>query len=99
MISQPRGFSGIRGRPLYGRREQRLLAGVLAQVKLPIAAHQRAEDLRCQLPQQVLDAPVSGHRSGLASCGTGQNSTGSTSAHGMSAAIASARSSLSQSSR
>ena len=43
--------------------------------------------------------PVAGHTSGLASCGTGQNSTGSTSAHGMSAAICSARSSLSQSSR
>ena len=87
------------GWPLQGRREQRLLAGVLAQVKLPVPAHQRAEDLRRQFPQQVLDAPVAGHRSGLASCRTGQNSTGSTSAHGMSAAICSARSSLSQSSR
>ena len=87
------------GRPLHGRREQRLLAGVLTQVELPVPAHEHAEDLRCEFPQQVLDGPVAGHRSGLASCSTGQNSTGSTSAHGMSAAICSARSSLSQSSR
>ena len=100
MSSQPRGFSGIPpARPLQRRGQQRLLAGVLAQVKLPVPPNQRAEDLRRQLPQQVLDARPSGQRSDLASCSTGQNSTGSTSAHGISAAISSARSSLSQSSR
>jgi hypothetical protein len=44
-------------------------------------------------------ASRAGHRSGLASYGTGQTSTGSTSAKGMSAAIWCARSSLSTSSR
>ena len=85
--------------PPQRRREQRLLAGVLAQVELPVPAHQGGEDLRRQLAQQVLDARAGGHSSGLASCRIGQTSTGSTSAHGMSAAICSARSSLSQSSR
>ena len=92
------------GRPLLRGREQGLLTGVLAQVELPVPAHQRGEDLRRQLAEQALDfAPAgnngAGHRSGLASCRIGQNSTGSTSAKGMSAAIWSARSSLSQSSR
>ena len=88
------------GRPLQRGGQQGLLAGVLAQVELPVPAHQRGEDLRCQFAQQVLDVALArAHRSGLASCMIGQNSTGSTSAQGMSAAICSARSWLSQSSR
>src|SRR5918994_2326062 len=41
--------------PLQPRCEQRLLDGVLARVELAIAAYQRPEDLRRELPQQVLD--------------------------------------------
>ena len=48
-------------RPLRGGREQRLLHRVLGGVEVPVAAHQRAEDLRRQLAQQVLDA-VAGTR-------------------------------------
>jgi hypothetical protein len=43
------------GRPLRGRREQRLLHRVLAGVELPVPAHQRAEDLRREVTQQVLE--------------------------------------------
>jgi hypothetical protein len=87
-------WPGLRGR------QQRLLAGVLAQVELAVPAHQRGQDLRRQLAQQVLDTVRPRiHRSVLASCKMGHSSTGSTSAKGMSAAIASARSSFSQSSR
>ena len=54
--SQARGWSGTPvGRPLQRRGEQRLLHGVLAGVELPVPADQRAEDLRRELAQQVLD--------------------------------------------
>jgi hypothetical protein len=43
-------------RPLRRRREQRLLHGILRGVELPVPAHQRAEDLRRELAQQILDA-------------------------------------------
>ena len=41
--------------PLQPRGEQRLLYGVLARVELAVPAHQCPEDLRRELPQQVLD--------------------------------------------
>ena len=43
-------------RPVHGGREQRLLDGVLGGVEVAVPAHERAEDLRRQLAQQVLDA-------------------------------------------
>ena len=91
------------GRPLQRGGQQRFLSGVLAQVEVPVPAHQRAEDLRRQFAQQLLGGPVQAsrrpaHGSGD-SCRIGHSSTGSWSAHGMSAAICSARSALSQSSR
>src|SRR5581483_8632691 len=88
------------GRPLHGGGEQGLLGRVLAQVELAVSvpAQQRAEDPRRELAQQVLDVGWR-QRSSFESCGTGQISTGSFSAQGMSAAISSARSSLSTSSR
>jgi len=42
-------------RPLPRGGQQRLLHGVLGGVEVPVAAHHRAEDLRRQLAQQVLD--------------------------------------------
>ena len=54
--SHDRGSSGTPCLgPLLGRGEQRLLHGVLARVELPVAPDQRAEDLRRELAQQVLD--------------------------------------------
>ena len=47
----------LRG-PLTRGGQQRLLHGVLAGVEVPVAAHERAEDLRRQPAQQVLDAGV-----------------------------------------
>ncbi len=46
------------GRPLRGGREQRLLDRVLGRVEMPVAPHHRAEDLRRQRAQQVLDRGV-----------------------------------------
>ncbi|CAM5605297.1 hypothetical protein SGLAM104S_08265 [Streptomyces glaucescens] len=96
--------------PLQGGGQQGFLDRVLARVEGTVAAHERAEDLRRQLAQQVLGGVVpggavpggvalGGHTSAADSCRTGHSSTGSTSANGMSAAIACARSRLSQSSR
>jgi hypothetical protein len=48
--------------PLPDGGEQRLLHGVLAHVELPIPAHERREDPRRALAQQVLDTSA-GHRS------------------------------------
>src|SRR5439155_26884529 len=42
-------------RPVQGRREQRLLNGVLGGGEVAVPANERAEDLRRQLAQQVLD--------------------------------------------
>ncbi len=51
-------------RPLRGGREERLLHRVLGGVEVPVAAHHRAEDLRRQPAQQVLDvvSPVARRR-------------------------------------
>src|SRR5438093_13639393 len=61
---QPR--AGIVGntvlRPTHGRREQRLLHGVLAGVEPTMPTDQRAEDLRRELAQQVLDTGGGGLR-------------------------------------
>jgi len=86
---------------LYGGGEQGFLGSILAQVELAVSvpAEQRGEDLRRELAQQVLGCAWAGQKSDFDSCGTGQSSTGSWSANGMSAAISSARSSLSTSSR
>lgn len=85
--------------PLAGRRDQGLLDGVLAGVEGPVPPHEDAEDLWRVRAQQVLDPAGAGHTSAADSCRTGQSSTGSTSAKGMSAAISLARSGPSQSSR
>ena len=46
-----------------GGGEQRLLDGVLGGVEVAVPARERAEDLRRQLAQQVLDAGGSVQRS------------------------------------
>lgn len=48
--------------PLPGRREQRLLYGVLGRVEVPVPSDQRAEDLRRVPAQQVLDLGCVPHR-------------------------------------
>jgi hypothetical protein len=55
------------GWPLQRRREQRLLHGVLVGVELTVPADQRAQDLRRELAQQVLNPVLAGHRAGI--CG------------------------------
>ena len=45
-------------RPLLGGRDQRLLDGVLRGGEVVVAAQQRAEDLRREVAQQVLDRSV-----------------------------------------
>ena len=63
VISQPRGLSGTPSPGHWsGGGEQRLLDRVLAGVELAVAPDQRAEDLRRELAQQVLDGAV-GRRS------------------------------------
>ena len=47
--------------------EERLLHGILARVELRIAPHQRAEDLRRELAQQILDSGPGPQKSGGAS--------------------------------
>src|SRR5437764_748406 len=66
LVDQPSGRRGHEpgpwvvgnslGGPLPRRGEERLLHGVLGRVELTVAPHQRAEDLRRNLAQQVLDA-------------------------------------------
>ena len=57
VISQPRGFSGTPSPGHCTRRgEQRLLHGVLGGVEAPVAPDERAEHLRREPAQQVLDA-------------------------------------------
>ena len=54
--ARPRGLSGqALARPLQRRRQQRLLDRVLGGGEVPEPAHERAQDLRRQLAQQVLD--------------------------------------------
>ena len=108
--SQPRGLSGMPPAGHCGRGvEQRLLHGVLAAVQAVVAAHEHAEDLRREFAQQVLGArgvwhrgqttPMSAPVSLEASCRIGHTSVGWCTADGSSAAISSARCSLSTSSR
>jgi hypothetical protein len=42
-------------RPVFGGREERLLDGVLGRVEVAGSASERAEDLRRQIAQQVLE--------------------------------------------
>lgn len=82
------------------RCRKRLPDGVLARVEDAAPADERAEGLRRRLARQALDfVERDAHPSFADSCSTGHNSTGSTSANGMSAAICCARSRLAQSSR
>ena len=62
-------------RPLDGGGQQRLLDGVLAGVELAVAPDERAEDLRRQLAQQVLDVVVGSHISTSDGFGSGQAPT------------------------
>jgi len=94
------------GRPLGGRRQQRLLHRVFGGVEVPVPPHQRAEDLRRQLAEQVLGR---GLAHGQGSRSARDSATGRTSTKARSrmcsgpgqfarrAAIAVARSKLSQS--
>jgi hypothetical protein len=45
-------------RPLHGRGEQGLLDGVLGGREVPVAPNDGAEDLRCQLAEELRDAVV-----------------------------------------
>ena len=47
--------------PLLGRGQQRLLHGILARVELSVPPHERPEDLRRELAQQVLDTRGRNH--------------------------------------
>jgi hypothetical protein len=67
----PRPLRYPLARPLQRRREQRLLHGVLAGIKLPVPPDQRGEDLRRALPQEVLDPVLTGHRPGPCAPGHG----------------------------
>jgi hypothetical protein len=49
-------------RPALGRRDQRLLDGVLGGVEVAVPANESAEDLRRQLAQQILDTGLRGQR-------------------------------------
>ena len=62
-------------RPLHRCGQERFLDRVLARVEVPVAAHQRAEDLRRELAQQVLDAGTSTHISDPPSWRIGRIST------------------------
>ena len=89
------------GRPLHGGGEDGLLHGVLAPLELAVPADQRAEDLRRELTQQVLDGRC-GHASNCPSANiTCRTSTPrpSIAASGICAASSIARSLFSQSIR
>jgi len=87
-------------RPLEGRREERLLHSVLGTVEVAIAAHERAEDLRRKVTQQVLGGKrgVCAHISAPASSMMGLTSTAQKRAAGSWVTISAARSMLSVSS-
>ena len=82
--------------PLHRRRDQRLLHGILTGVELPVAAHQRAEHLRCELAQEAFDRRFQAQKSGGASI-TRRTSMGTFTKSTMREAIATARSSFSTS--
>lgn len=62
--ARARMLGNARPRPLERRGEQGLLHGVLAGVEAPVPPHERAENLRGELAQQVLDAGLSPQTSG-----------------------------------
>ncbi len=101
VISQPRGFSGTPSRgPLHGRGEQRLLHGVLGGVEVPVAPDERAEDLRRETAQQVLDAGGVRRHISVPDCPSAAAARRAAKlASGQRAAISVARSRVSQSSR
>ena len=57
----PRVLRGSAAGPLRGGDQQRLLDGVLGDVEMSVAAHERAENLRREIAQQVLDRACVGH--------------------------------------
>ena len=61
--------------PILRRTEERFLHRVLADVEGTVPAQERAEDLRREFAQQVLDLATRTHISVPASCRTGQTST------------------------
>ena len=73
-------------RPPERGREQRLLHRVLACVEVPVTTDERAQDLRGELTQQVLDVGVRAHISSPATCISGRTSTAVSRASGMAAA-------------
>ncbi len=81
--------------PLNGGGEQRLLHRVLARVEVPVASDERAEDLRREPVQQVLDARVRPHISVPPPPMSGRSSTAQYRASGQRVAISVARSALS----
>ena len=84
-------------RPLPRGREQRFLGRILTGVELAVAAHERSEDLRCQLPQQILDARVGAHISSPPAFMSGRTSIAVYRASGICDARSLARSTESQS--
>ena len=87
------------GRPLLGGGEQRLVNGVLTGVEPAVPAHQRAEDLRRRLPQQILEAAHPTQYSQPLMSSTGRTSTPPYLASGTFAAHSTARSTPSHSTR
>ena len=83
-------------RPLQRCGEECLLHRVLTRVELPVAPHERAEDLRRKLAQQVLDSGFRSQKSGGASI-TRRTSMGTLTKATMREAISTARASLSTS--
>ena len=61
--------------PRSRRRREGLLRRILAEVQGLVASEDGAQDLRRQLPQQVLDADRGAHRSAPGSWRIGQTST------------------------
>jgi hypothetical protein len=52
---RPRMFGNALARPLTQRRDDGFLYGVLTCIELPVAPGEGSDDLRRQLPQQLLD--------------------------------------------
>ena len=82
--------------PLLRRSEERLLHCVLTCVELAVTPHERTEDLRRKLAQQILDSRVRAQKSGGASI-TRRTSIGTLTKSTMREAISMARSSFSTS--